>query len=152
MKRFHFSLETLLTLRQRVEDAIKEELAHKNKEIALAQDALRCLHDELKQLQVSEKNARQKALSVGLLLQGVAYRHSLKAQMLFSARRIDDLSAESEQIRMRLVKARQKTRAVELLKEHRQGAWKKEQGRFAQRFMDEVAQQGFIRGQARAQA
>lgn len=152
MKRFHFSLDTLFSLRKRAEDSVKHELATKNTEIVSAKTALQTTHDELKMLQESEKQNRQEHLNPQLLSQAVTFRKTLKNKIFTCVQKIDNLSEEAEAIRHRLVIARQKTRAVELVREKRFYAWKQEKNRAEQKFTDDIAEQGFIRGQKSAQA
>jgi len=146
MQRFRFSLETLLELRRRKEDAVKLELARKQGEVGTAREELDALARELDTLQREEKESRRKMSGdVVLMRHAVAYRHKLKLDMLAKGRQIDELKAEAERIRKRLVKATQEVRALELLRERRFAEWRKEYRAEEQGFIDDVSQQGYIR-------
>jgi flagellar export protein FliJ len=60
MKRFTFRLETLLDLRKRREDEVKQELGKKNFQIMKARQELMALSEALKDLQNDEKQKRPK--------------------------------------------------------------------------------------------
>jgi flagellar FliJ protein len=134
MQRFRFTLETLLELRRRKEDAVKLELARKQGEVGIAQGQLDALARAWDALQ-----------RVVLMRHAVAFRHKLKLDMLAKGRQIDELKAEAERIRKRLVKATQEVRALELLRERRFAEWRKEYRAEEQGFIDDVSQQGYIR-------
>ncbi len=88
MQRFRFSLETLLELRRRKEDAVKLELARKQGEVGTAREELDALARELDTLQREEKESRRKMSGdVVLMRHAVAYRHKLKLDMLAKGRR-----------------------------------------------------------------
>ena len=145
MKRFEFPLEALLEKRKREEEAVKLELAEKNREITAAQNELQTIEGELKGLQKEEKRRREKVKDVLPLKMSVSYRNKLKLDMLKKGEDIHTLQTERGDIRKKLVKARQKKRALELLRENRYQEWLKENKRLEQVFLDDVSQQGFIR-------
>ena len=145
MKRFEFSLEALLEKRKREEEAVKLELADKNREIALAQGELLDFERELKELQELQKRQREYVTDVLPLKWSVSYRNKLKLDMVKKGEDIHRLQMERVDIRKKLVKATQKKRAIELLRENRYQEWLKENKHSQQVFLDDVSQQGFIR-------
>jgi flagellar FliJ protein len=145
MKRFEFPLEALLEKRKREEEAVKLELAEKNKEILAAQNELQTIEGELKGLQEEEKKRREQVKDVLPLKMSVSYRNKLKLDMLKKGEDIHTLQMERGDIRKKLVKATQRKRALELLRENRYQEWLKENKRLEQVFLDDVSQQGFIR-------
>lgn len=145
MKRFEFPLEALLEKRKREEEAVKLELADKNKGITAAQEGLLDLERKLKHLQEEQKRHREKVTDVLSLKLSVSYRNKLKLDMLKKGEDIHTLQMERGDIRKKLVKATQKKRALELLREKRYQEWLKENKRLEQVFLDDVSQQGFIR-------
>ena len=64
MKRFEFSLEALLEKRKREEEAVKLELADKNREVVQAQNELIEFERELKELQERQKRQRENVTDV----------------------------------------------------------------------------------------
>jgi len=145
MKRFEFPLEVLLEKRKREEEAVKLELAGKNKEITAAQNELLDIEKELRGLQEEEKRKRKQVKDVLPLKMSVSYRNKLKLDILKKGEDIHTLQMQRGDIRKRLVKATQKKRALELLRETRYQEWLKENKRLEQVFLDDVSQQGFIR-------
>ena len=145
MKRFEFPLEALLEKRKREEEAVKLELADKNKEITAAQNDILDLERKLKNLQEEQKKRRENIKDVLPLKMSVSYRNKLKLDMLKKGEDIHTLQMERGDIRKKLVKATQKKRALELLRENRYQEWLKENKRLEQVFLDDVSQQGFIR-------
>jgi flagellar protein FliJ len=148
MKRFRFKLETLLQLRIRHEDEVKLQLGKKNREIIVARKEMAQLHDQLKELQSSEKQRRATAGDIVQLRYSVAYRHKLKQDMLGKGRQIDKLGAQALEIRGKLVQATRDRRAIEIVKERRFREWKKEYRSREQGFSDDISQQLYIRHRA----
>jgi len=144
MKRFTFELAALLTLRRREEERVMMELADKNREIIGKQQELDGVTADLKALQASEKKRRDGNETVLELRYSVAYRYKLKADMLALGRSIQDLLSEAETIRARLTKATQTRKALEMVREKKHAAWKKEASRREQNFIDDVSQQRYI--------
>lgn len=120
-------------------------LADKHRAVGEKQRELTTLHTELKELQTSQRSTRAVADSVVELRYSVAYRFHLKKKMVTAGRAIDDLLAEASYIQKELVIATQKRRAIELVKEKKNNEWKKEQRLEEQQFIDDIAQQGYIR-------
>jgi flagellar FliJ protein len=152
MRRFRFRLETLLQMRRRREEEIKLRLAAKNSHIIKAQEELGGLHAEMERAQKADRESRTKALQALALRQAVVYRHRLKADIAAKNGQIDGLRNEAEEIRRALVVAKQKTRAVELLREKRQAQWRKEYNANDQKFTDDISQQQFVRARRAAAA
>jgi flagellar FliJ protein len=145
MKKFSFELQTLLEIRARKEDEIKLQLAEKNRLITYCNTELLRINEELKHLQVSEKQKRKTQNSVMALRYSVAYRHKLKQDLLKTGRKIDDLNADVYKIQVLLVNATKERKAIELIKEKRFQEWKKEYGSEQQKITDDISQQGYIR-------
>lgn len=145
MKRFEFPLEALLEQWKRREEAIKRELANKNREITATQGELLDIERELKNLQEEEKKIRESIKDVLPLKISVSYRNKLKLDLLKKGEDIYTLQMERGDIQKKLVQATQKKRALELLREKKYQEWLKENKRIEQVFLDDVSQQGFIR-------
>ena len=152
MKRFEFRLETLLELRKRREDEIKQELGEKIQSIMKARKELAAIADALKELQSDEKKRRPRATSAQELRYGIAYRFKLKKDILLKGRQIDDLQVQAHAVRARLVKAKQERRAIEIVRERQYDAWKKAYRTQEQGFIDDVSQQGYLRRARTARA
>lgn len=145
MKKFSFELSALLMLKKREEERIMQLLAEKNREIIDKQKELECATAALKELQASEKRRRGGNETVLELRYSVAYRYKLKADILTIGRGIQGLQGEAESIRRKLTAATQARKALELLREQKRAVWKKENNRSEQNFIDDVAQQRYIK-------
>lgn len=145
MKRFEFRLETLLALRKRREDEIKQELGKKIQAIVTARKELAAIAEALQALQSEEKLKRPVTTSAVELRYGIAYRFKLKKDILVKGRLIDDLQAQAHAVRAKLVKAKQERRAIEIVRERQYAAWKKAYRTHEQGFIDDVSQQAYIR-------
>ncbi|NLG19499.1 MAG: flagellar export protein FliJ [Fibrobacter sp.] len=145
MKKFRFQLDTLLELRKRKEEKIKLHLAEKNRQVMEAQIEINRIHDELKELQSSEKHRRGTNESITMLRYSVSYRFKLREDLLKAGQKMEDLRAEAVKVRKTLVTATKDRRAIEIVKERRLQEWKKENRTKEQGFIDDVSQQGFIR-------
>jgi flagellar protein FliJ len=146
MKRFRFKLESLLELRKRKEEEVKLHLGKKNREIISARHELVEVNEALKTLQADEKKKRAEVKNALDLRYAVVYRYKLKQDILKKARQLEELNSQAADIRKNLVKAKQERRAIEIVREHRHEEWQKEYTAQEQAFIDDVSQQGFIRG------
>jgi flagellar FliJ protein len=145
MQRFRFTLETLLGLRRRREEEARLALGRRQMELALARNELAGLGERLKLLQMQQKNDRKNGCDINSMRMGVAYRHKLKLDMLKKGEQIQKIQQETETCRKTLVKATQKVRSLELLRERRHAEWRIEYNREVQGFIDDTAGQAFIR-------
>jgi flagellar FliJ protein len=145
MKKFHFPLEALLRLRKRKEDAVKRELADKNRQIMQAQSELRETEQRLKELQAQQKLERGATTDILSLRQSVAYRHTLKSDLLTKGNALIALRQELDGIRRKLVQATKDKRALEIVREKRMAEWRAEYNAEEQEFIDDVSQKEYIR-------
>lgn len=146
MKKFKFTLDTLLDVRQKKEDKLKSQLAEKNREIIQLQKEVNLIHDQLKEFQSSEiKSRAENKIDPVLLRYSVTYRFKLKDDILKLVKQIDDLKAEAWEINAKLIEAVKDRRAIEILKEKRFQEWRKEYNLKEQKTIDDISQQSFIR-------
>jgi flagellar FliJ protein len=145
MKKFRFSLQPVLSVRERKEEQIKLQYAAKIGQIVEIQKTREGIVRELKNLQESEKQNRADPKNTTMLRYSVAYRFKLKNDLLKISQKIDDLNAEAFEIQKQLILAAKDRRAIELIKERQVMQWKKEYRLNEQRIIDDISQQGFIR-------
>ncbi len=147
MKKFTFSLEALLQQRLRDEDLVKRELADINSVINIQQQELISLESQLKELQKSQVESRKSGTTNNTVLRySISYRNKLKLDMMKKGHQIQESVAKASHIQNRLIEAVQKRKAVEILKEKKQEEWLAEVKKNEQKFLDDLAQQGYIRG------
>jgi flagellar protein FliJ len=145
MKKFKFTLDPLLEVRKRKEDAVKLEFGRKNREILKANQEMLDLHDELKNLQSGEKERRKNSPDVQSMRLTVVYRNKLKIDLVNKGNVIQQLRREAEAIQKRLTQATKERRAIEIIGEHRFADWKRELLHQEQKLNDDITQQGYIR-------
>jgi flagellar FliJ protein len=145
MKRFEFPLEVVLEKRKRDEDAIKLELSLKNKEINEAKRKMVDLKNQLQEMQAGQKKERLGCLTIVALKYSVSFRNKIKLDMMATDDHIQELYAQLAVIKQRLIKAKQRKRAIELIKERRFEEWQKEYKRKEQVFIDDISQQRYNR-------
>lgn len=150
MKAFQFRLEALLDVLKRKEEEIELRLAQKNRQAEEVRRTISLVHGKLKDLQSSEKEKRKSGEDVVSMRCSVAYRHSLKLDLLREGRMLDDIVAQAHGIHQELVKASQERRAVEIIKEKRYEEWKRKCGIAEQGFINEVSQNCFLRSRTRS--
>jgi flagellar FliJ protein len=151
MKKFVFSLQSLLELKRHREEALLEELAKKVRAATIAEEALREFHGERRRAQNELRQLLRGRLEVERVRQGQDYLAGLdsriEAQKLVVQRRHDEVKACRQQV----VTAAQERKTLERLREGQREAYQKEFRREEQAFLDEVATQGFAR-QEKAEA
>jgi flagellar FliJ protein len=145
MKRFKFTLESVLQLRMQQEDEIKRRLAQVTRQIQRikesikqGQNSLSSLWDEERAVRVGEAHAKR-------FKQYVSYQHKLKLDIVSFSNTLKKLRNEAEQINKELTEARRKRRSLEQLQQQRFDAWKKNYIRQEQKYLDEVSQNRYIR-------
>ena len=145
MKRFSFRLETLLTVRRRAEDELGLLLGKKTREIDEARKSLDDLHTTFVRFQDEERKRRTGSLSAAELRYSVVYRFRLRREIMTAHRRLDDLLGQAAELRTKLVRARQRRRSLELMRERKYESWRIDNKRIEQKTTDEVAMRGYIR-------
>jgi flagellar FliJ protein len=145
MKRFHFRLGVMLDIKKRVEDGIKKELAAKNREILASRQLREELARRLDSFFIEEKKQRLRILDLQALRFSITYRSQLQKEIAGTEGRITGLVSDLEQLRVRLAQARKECRVLEILREKKFSAWKKEYKKEEQEYIDDVSQKGYVR-------
>jgi flagellar export protein FliJ len=150
MRRFHFKLGVLLDLKKRAEDEVKKDIARKNGEILVSRKERGELAGRLEAFFVEEKKQRLSVLDLLSLRLSIVYRGQIQKEIAQADKRIESLTAELGQLRVRLALARKECRVLEILREKKLARWKKEYKKEEQVFIDDVSQKGYIRRQRAA--
>ncbi len=145
MKRFRFSLQTILDLREREEDEAKQELAEKENELQQKRLKVEESRDVLITYMDDQKAGRASNQSVVELRHSVSWRHKLKIDINNAGKEYNEVLVDIDHARARLVKATAKRKMMELLKDKQLDQWKKERDRKDQQFLDELASNAHIR-------
>ncbi len=145
MKRFLFSLQTVLDLREREEDEVKQELAEKENELRQKRLQVEETRDILIKYMDDQKIGRAANQSVVELRHSVSWRHKLKVDISNAGKEFNEVMVDIDHIRARLVKATAKRKMMDILKDKQYEQWKKERERKDQQFLDELASNAHIR-------
>ena len=136
---FHFTLDPVLRLRQREEEAVQREVAEIQREIGRLEDMLRRQRQRIDSSRDELRSSLTGPLDVPDLRLHAA---SVVQQMRNAQRLLPQLSQLHEKLtvtRDRLVEASRRRRAIELLRESRYTAWKRDMERKAQAALDELS-------------
>ncbi len=140
MRRFEFSLQTLLELRERRLLEVRKRLALKRSEIAEENERILKAKNELQDFLKREAVNRSGYRSADKLKWSVEYRFRLKRELLAAGRNVQELNKEAEEIRKEAVEAERKKRTLEILKEKRYQSWLREYRKKEQEAIDDVTQ------------
>ena len=137
MKKFKFSLDTVLSYKQQVLEALQGEHA-----LALA--AVRAQEELLEDLWQGYRdyNAeyRQRAEEGLPLTEALMYQNGLRAaeqEILRETRRLEELQAEEEKKREAVVEAKKDTSSIEKLKEKKLDAYRRAEAKSEETFIEE---------------
>jgi flagellar FliJ protein len=140
MKKFEFSLESILELRIREEDEAKAFLALQESEFQRIVNELGQKKQELQNFQKRDKEDRKTADSASELRYSVSWRNTLKLDLLKIGQKLQDVSLDIERARKKLTEATIKRKALETLRDKKKAQWQKEFNKNEQKFLDEIAQ------------
>ena len=119
MKKFRFSLETVLDYKQQVLDALRAEHGAILAQVRAQEQVIEELEGEHRQ--ANEDFTRQKLEGISVLdaLHYETYLRSLERRLREENRRLELLRRREEEKRSQVVEARKETATIEKLKEHK---------------------------------
>jgi flagellar FliJ protein len=144
LKRFRFSLATVLKVKQRREEALKKELGSLQARRAQVQRNFKtCLsgRDELKEWQKDRRNQRIPAAMESWFQDGLK-GWNLQIESLRAA--LAEMEAQCENKRLALVEAAKERKVFEKLEENQKKEYMLELSREEQGFLDELSQHRFL--------
>ena len=146
MKRFEFTLESILNIRIQEEEDAKIALAERENELSRLKSELDVLKIDLNEFQEEEKISRGLGgQSADKLRQSVSWRHKFKKDISQKIGLIEQVNKDIAVARNLLIEKTKKRKGLDVLKENQLKAWKKEYNRKEQIFLDELAQNIYIR-------
>jgi flagellar FliJ protein len=145
MKRFSFSLQSILELRERDEEDAKMALAEKEAELIRCKGEQQQLEQNLIQFQLEQKEERTSGQSVAELSYSVHWRNKLKLDIVHKNQEMEEIRSDIDLARANLLEATKKRKGMELLREKKLEQWQKERNRKDQEFLDELAGNAHIR-------
>ncbi|MDI6870350.1 MAG: flagellar export protein FliJ [Bacillota bacterium] len=145
MKRFVFSLQTVLELKRRREEALLEELAKRTRAAAAAEERLKELRAERRRAQGELRQLLRGRLEVERVRSAQDYLAGLDERIERQRVEVRRRNEEVKACRQQVVAASQERKAFEKLRERQWEAYQKEYQRQEQVFLDEIATQEYAR-------
>lgn len=140
MKRFRFSLETVLKVKRQVEELRQRELAaaQAKRQKALAQ--LGAFENGLKELVAEQSAGRGGSIKLSLVVLYQDRHRALTQSIAAWRRRLEEAAAAEEEARLRAVEAAKERRVLEKLEEKQRQDWLEKLNSEEQGFLDDLAQ------------
>ena len=129
MKRFSFSLQSILDLRIQEEEEAKRELADKEQELYNCQVQVGEVQQAIKDFQKEQKEGRNSSQSIMKLRLSVSWRDSLKADLLNRAQQMQDIQIDINRAKQKLIEAVKKRKGLEILRDKQYEEWKTEKNK-----------------------
>jgi flagellar FliJ protein len=140
MKRFRFSLETVLRVKRQVEEARQRELGAAQVQRQRAYSRLGAYENGLRELVREQADARSGVLDLNAIAWYQARHKAISDSIKSWTRRLQELTEAEEAARLRVVEAAKERRVLEKLEETQRQAWLEKLNTEEQNFMDELAQ------------
>lgn len=137
MKKFEFSLDTVLSYKQQVLDALRGEYAQAMAQVR-AQEAL--LEKLWREYRDCGEDYRDRALEGMPITEALMYQSALRAseqEIQRETERLEALEAEAEERREKMVDAKKETSSIEKLKEKKLDAYHKAEAKSEELFIEE---------------
>ena len=137
MKKFKFSLDTVLSYKEQVLGALQGEYAEAMGRVR-AQEAL--LEKLWREYRDCNEDYRDRALEGMPITEALMYQNALRASEMEIQReteRLEALEAEAERRREKMVEAKKETSSIEKLKEKKLEAYHKEEAKSEELFIEE---------------
>lgn len=152
MRKFAFSLESVLDLKRRREEALLEELAKRVRSANAAEEALKELREQRRRAQAEWRKLLRGRIEVEKVRSAQDYVAWLDGRIERQRTVVQRLQDEVRLCRQQVVAASQERKALERLRERQWEAHQREYRREEQAFLDELATQGYARQEKQEQA
>lgn len=137
MKKFKFSLDTVLSYKQQVLGALQGEYAEAMAQVRAQEALLEKLWQEYRDC---NEDYRDRALEGMPVTEALMYQSALRAaeqEIQRETKRLEELEAEAEKRREAMVEAKKETSSIEKLKEKKLEAYHKEEAKSEELFIEE---------------
>lgn len=152
MKKFKFALDTVLSYKQQVLDALRGEHAECLAKVRAQEELLENLWQEYRDYNSEYRQRAEEGLPV---TEALMYQNGLRAAELEIQRetaRLEKLKAQEEKKRAEVVEARKETSSIEKLKEKKLAAYNKAAEKSEEQFIEEFVSSARISAAAHATA
>lgn len=137
MKKFKFSLDTVLSYKQQVLGVLQGEYAEAMARVRAQEALLEKLWQEYRDC---NEDYRDRALEGMPITEALMYQNALRASELEIQReteRLEELQAEAERRREKMVEAKKETSSIEKLREKKLDAYHKAEAKSEELFIEE---------------
>ena len=137
MKKFKFSLDTVLSYKQQVLEALQGEHALALAAVREQETLLEDLWQEYREYNAEYRRRAEEGL---VLTEALMYQNGLRAaeqEIQRQTQRLEELRAEEEKKRERVVEAKKDTSSIEKLKEKKLDAYHKAEAKSEELFIEE---------------
>ena len=146
MKKFSFSLERILTLRQQAEDERRRALGEVERRIYAERSQLESLEGQRQSEQQAIREVGSGgSLNVRRVIDGRAYQAGLQVRIARSLEALRSLAVERQNRMNEYIEARKRRRVLEKLRQRKYRQWREETEREERMELDEVAGVGHRR-------
>lgn len=137
MKKFKFSLDTVLSYKQQVLDALQGEYAEAMAQVRAQEALLEKLWQEYRDC---NEDYRDRALEGMPITEALMYQSALRAseqEIQRETKRLEEFQAEAERRREKMVEAKKETSSIEKLREKKLDAYHKAEAKSEELFIEE---------------
>ena len=137
MKKFKFSLDTVLSYKQQVLDALQGEHAEAMAKVHEQEALLEKLWREYRDC---NEDYRDRAMDGMPITEALMYQNALRAcelEIQRETKRLEELQAEAERRREKMVEAKKETSSIEKLREKKLDAYHKAEAKSEELFIEE---------------
>ena len=137
MKKFKFSLETVLSYKQQVLGVLQGEHAQAVAKVRTQEELLEGLWQEYRDY---NEEYRQRAAEGLPITEALMYQSALRAseqEIQRETKRLEELEAEAEKRREAMVEAKKETSSIEKLREKKLDAYHKAEAKSEEQFIEE---------------
>ena len=138
MKKFRFSLDTVLGYKQQVLDSLRSEHAAALQRAAQQEAVVRALERRHQELNAEFRRAEKTGITVAEARSYEMGLRVLEGQIQRETERLEQLRREAEEKRLQVVSARQETASLEKLREKKLEGYRKAVQKSDERFIDEL--------------
>ena len=137
MKKFHFSLETVLDYKNQALDAIRAEHGAILAQVRAQEKVIEDLEEEHRQSDADFTQRKLEGINILDAMSYEAYLRSLERKLQEEYRKLERLQKREEEKRAQVVEARKETATIEKLKEHKLEDYRKAEQKDEERRIEE---------------
>ena len=144
MKKFHFTLDTVLSYKQQVLEELQSEHAALIQRVVHQEQLIAELQRRYRETNAAFREAEKKGMTIAEALGFEGGLRALERQMELEKQRLTEFRREAEKKRQQVVGARQETASLEKLREKKLEQYGKAVQKHEEQFIDELVSAGRV--------